>query len=796
MIKEVGHGLHEGKSPLEVLRGVAAGSAGLVLPGAVRSRITEAISSGNAALAQKIIGEVMGAVGEGGASALIAIAGGADPTDAFIEAGISTAGSLGQKAVEKKHPAPSPHVHPSDADHLHPSHGVEKRSAPMEVESHHHPSHVDSHVHPADAHPTLPHGHPSAKTHVVPDTHGATSSPAHTRPVAAEAHVLANGHHAEEHQTTRAGEPQTGRQGPLHEPERTHSPGPNPAARPPVPPHATGHAEAHVANGHHAESEHTKNAHDDHPGTGGSNSGVVGAGSHPTDHRTAQHSGEVTARANDRRAQLDGHGRRIVDEQLAIAKEHGHDVVLERALSAGRSPEEIKTLRLAMTSMTQAEAIHFFSGAGLIQYYHQSCVPTAYQIALAEVDPVYALHLRNNPGEMMRSQRDVLVDGGAAQTPRGGQSNKGPNAKAHLEDPETRAALGEQHRYSKAGEIEGIDVRSMSNQKLHKDLEKATGSPYEIMAKRAGTKRLDNIPVDRIVDAARANKPVMYSHLGHEYTIVGVHQGPDGPLLKVHDPASGTVSLLPPSTLGILNVESVTLPGAAHDHQGSAHAGSKDEKPPETAAEKRARLQALRAAKHGDPQQKAAEAELDKHVEKNIKRMERGELKLSAEDAAFVDRNTEEGRRNFRRASDPDKGLSASTIDEVRAMDAVEKSGQFGAGAQVERSVQPGADVVVKMKDNAAAHYSMKAIRPDLRPADLDHSRGIVTGLIQSTRSELEKGVPMPGIMVDLRSYGSRSEMTAERARVQQQVDAANEDLRRNGRNTIAVHFIENPGAK
>jgi hypothetical protein len=65
--------------------------------------------------------------------------------------------------------------------------------------------------------------------------------------------------------------------------------------------------------------------------------------------------------------------------------------------------------------------------------------------------------------------------------------------------------------------------------------------------------------------------------------------------------------------------------------------------------------------------------------------------RFSPEDRAFTDESTAEGQRNLRRASDPDKGLGSSSIDEARTMALAERTGQLPG--LVDRSGAPRADV-------------------------------------------------------------------------------------------------------
>ncbi|MBK9367784.1 MAG: hypothetical protein IPN01_15935 [Deltaproteobacteria bacterium] len=71
--------------------------------------------------------------------------------------------------------------------------------------------------------------------------------------------------------------------------------------------------------------------------------------------------------------------------------------LLERGLAAGYGLSELRLLRDLTVNRSDAELLAEFTGLGLSQIGQVSCLPTAYQIAIAEQDPLYAYRLRQNP---------------------------------------------------------------------------------------------------------------------------------------------------------------------------------------------------------------------------------------------------------------------------------------------------------------------------------------------------------------------------------------------------------------
>src|SRR5262249_38911908 len=142
---------------------------------------------------------------------------------------------------------------------------------------------------------------------------------------------------------------------------------------------------------------------------------------------------------------------------------------------------ELDVLRAAMRGMSDAEVAKTFSGTGVLQFYQQSCVPAAYQISIAEVDPYYAFQLRNHPEMVMQEQRDVLIEHGSAQTKRTDIKKDQPASamKDHLGEPGMHGRLSDQSHYSDNGDHAGIETTEMAGSALKRQLERATGAQYE-----------------------------------------------------------------------------------------------------------------------------------------------------------------------------------------------------------------------------------------------------------------------------------------------------------------------------
>lgn len=341
------------------------------------------------------------------------------------------------------------------------------------------------------------------------------------------------------------------------------------------------------------EADHLVRAADDGHATRPLHASVTEAGSSspfkqptkdPAAYRDAKNSPQQIEQATQARSKLNAEDQArhtAVAEQL---QNKGQQVLVERALASGRSMADIERLAVAMRGKSESEVLRLFSGDGIAQFYGHSCVPTAYQIALAERDPVYALHLKEHPEEMRQGQANPLIISGGALTRRS-DMNDPPQALRDQLDPETRkqldASFDEQRDAGgiTPGQSLGIEPTLMPDREIHKALEKATGTQYEVITnataphEKPGAGEYATIPFDRIDAALASNQPVLFSQFGHAQTIVGRRPGPDGRMMYViTDPDGARTTLVDPSQFDAVPMISITLPVSEHSKSNAASA--------------------------------------------------------------------------------------------------------------------------------------------------------------------------------------------------------------------------------
>lgn len=153
--------------------------------------------------------------------------------------------------------------------------------------------------------------------------------------------------------------------------------------------------------------------------------------------------------------------------------------------------------------------------------------------------------------------------------------------------------------------------------------------------------------------------------------------------------------------------------------------------------------------------------------------------RISSEDRGFVDESTETGQRNLRRASDPDKGLGSSTIDEARAMDLAERTGQLSG--LVDRSGAPKADVKTTEVDDAGevvneTNFQMKSVRAD-DPRQLKKSTQRAVDGIKELADMRAGGAPSPEFLADLKGIKDEKQLATIEATLQAQLVSQNERI-------------------
>ncbi|MEY3213000.1 MAG: hypothetical protein RIT28_3481, partial [Pseudomonadota bacterium] len=138
--------------------------------------------------------------------------------------------------------------------------------------------------------------------------------------------------------------------------------------------------------------------------------------------------------------------------------------LLERGLASGYGLSELRLLRDLTVNRSDAELLAEFTALGLSQVGQVSCLPTAYQIAIAEQDPLYAYRLRQNPQAMSTQDggggvvfTQAEIEQLQALRERGGETSLAsmplelakivlPALRAKGIDPSSRAALVEVDR--------------------------------------------------------------------------------------------------------------------------------------------------------------------------------------------------------------------------------------------------------------------------------------------------------------------------------------------------------------
>lgn len=249
---------------------------------------------------------------------------------------------------------------------------------------------------------------------------------------------------------------------------------------------------------------------------------------------------------------------------LTGAQNQAQRVMIERAVAAGRSMEEVEQLAQRMAGKSDQDIMASFTGAGVFQGFQQSCVPTSYQIAIAEMDPIAAIEMRDNPVDTIEDQRAALLQNGGAPTKRvdlNSSRNIPQRVKtAMAESPQLAATMQNPGQAPNGGDRLGIEATAMVGGDLHKQLEGAAGSKYEALTndtynftkKGQGQFAEQAIPHERMLAALADGRPVLFGAGGHQQAIIGTVPGPNGPQYLIQDPMSGATSAIDPQLMGMM----------------------------------------------------------------------------------------------------------------------------------------------------------------------------------------------------------------------------------------------------
>jgi hypothetical protein len=520
--------------------------------------------------------------------------------------------------------------------------------------------------------------------------------------------------------------------------------------------------------------------------------------------------------------------RAAFEKLVGEAENPAQKVMLERALAAGASAQDLPRLAEYMKGYSEAEIAKRFTGADTLQFFQESCVPATLQAARAQVDPLYAFKLVMDPVFAAQEQARALQEtGGRTAERRDGVYDKKLDALLE-QHPDLKAFLDDPKNFDRGSH--GIEPTLMKGNDLLENLQHATGVTYEVLSREGmpwkdtgdGQFKIDALPHDRIQAALERGLPVPFSALGHEQLLTDCFTKEGKLYYVVHDPMSGNRSTIPAELfeqIPMLKPSTLMLPAEVAGKPGAPESGgSRPAAPPDTSSptetggrvsadevkqqfatlnlgdadaaklaglsveERKLAADRIAQGKSVDLAIKMAtrevartnqveQAELEKQVAKNLAAFNAGTSSVTdPADRAFIDPTTDEGKRNFRRASDLDKSLGERTIEEARDMDHAEKTRQLEP--PVERSTRPGADVVTG-SGASEEHWSMKDIRDSMGPDQLSESTQRALKEITQLVNQRTNGGQTPGVIVSLR-HVSPANRAAARAAIEAAAKAEN----------------------
>lgn len=296
-------------------------------------------------------------------------------------------------------------------------------------------------------------------------------------------------------------------------------------------------------------------------------------------YRQAQNGGDIIERASAAVEKMPPAEMAAYEQIYGAAENPAQQVMLERAVAAGRSVEEVRALAGQMRGKTEAQLLKEFTGHGMYQHFMESCVPASFQIARAELDPVYAAQMRADPVAMAREQSAALQATGGRRAQRGQRGdNAFDNSPAISETRQANPALEgfyqDPTNFSMQGSS-GIEPSLMPGTSPHSGLESAAGQRYGVHTRDdlhfqnpgAGQFSPDQLPHASIQAAVERGLPVPVSSsilgMGHEQVIIGMSQHNGELHYHMHDPMSGRVTKLPASFFDLspnLGFTTVALP--------------------------------------------------------------------------------------------------------------------------------------------------------------------------------------------------------------------------------------------
>lgn len=277
-------------------------------------------------------------------------------------------------------------------------------------------------------------------------------------------------------------------------------------------------------------------------------------------------------RAHDAAARMPEADQQNYVGLMTNAKNQAQRVMMERALAAGRSMQEIEALAKRMADQDEATIMKTFTGAEIFQGFSNSCIPAAYQIAAAEMDPCYAAEVRDNPNAAVKQQGAHVVEGGGAPGMRDDLHKlPGPLAAQAEQHPELLETMRNPPEAAANSSSQGFEPTKMPGTALHNRLENTAGMEMQVLTGEgqpfktpgAGQFPAGETPHGEIQRTLNQGVPVVFTAGGHARVIVGQTVGPDGKVVyMVQDPDKGGTGPIPAEHLegGYMGPQSVVVP--------------------------------------------------------------------------------------------------------------------------------------------------------------------------------------------------------------------------------------------
>lgn len=314
----------------------------------------------------------------------------------------------------------------------------------------------------------------------------------------------------------------------------------------------------------------------------------------------AENAAEIEARAKTQADALPEEQRADYDRMLGEADSNLARTLLERAMAAGNGMKEIAELAEKLRGMKDLgddEILAVMTGkGGVVQASEQSCVPTSLQIAIAHVDPVFAMKLAENPQLLAAMQRAASDSAGSVFPQRGDVEGLPPEVEAAIaRNPELREVLRDASRYSDEGTQIGLTTGDMPGMTLKTRLESTSGEDYQVKTLEGdqpdvGHGQFGEVPHADIQAALDRGGTVPFGAGNHARTLIKHFLDAEGNSCYVVRDPEGRTFAITAAELDALGPRYVMVPGKSEAGEISPASGEEGttfgsaEKPEEEAA--------------------------------------------------------------------------------------------------------------------------------------------------------------------------------------------------------------------